>query len=367
MQGVPSFAATAGELVALLTAGGMPAKLYGPDDVRVTGVAPLDDAGPQHLAFVRSENFLRKWSEGRSGITLVSASLVEGESGAPLREPGARAVVAVPDADLALVALLRYAEGMLPDGHPAVGVHPQACVDPSAKLGERVRIGPFVQVGAGAEIGDDTVLRAGAVVGERSRVGRSTVLYEHVVVGERCAIGSETRIHAQTSIGADGFGYRPPVPGGALGPFPIKIPHIGTVVIGDHVEIGANSNVDRSTFNATVVGDGTKIDNLVQIGHNCVIGAGCIICGCCGLAGSVTLGNGVTLGGRVAIADGRTIGDGATIGAGSGVAHDVPAGETWLGAPARPGKHFLRTVSTIDQLVELLGPIKGLLRKEGRV
>jgi len=159
-------------------------------------------------------------------------------------------------------------------------------------------------------------------------------------------------------IGADGFGYRPSVDGRSL----VKIPHIGNVVIGDGVEIGANSTIDRGKFGSTRIGDGTKIDNLVMIGHNCEIGRSCILCAFVGLSGSVVLGDGVTLAGAAGVADNCQIGDGATLGGGAGVIGNVPPGVTWTGMPARDARKYMRNIAALDRLPEILKKLKPLLR-----
>ena len=177
-------------------------------------------------------------------------------------------------------------------------------------------------------------------------MGRNTTIWSGTVVRERCHIGNECIIHPNATIGADGFGFRPCEENGL-----VKIPQIGNVIIGNRVEIGANTCVDRGKFSSTIVGDGCKIDNLVQIGHNSKLGKFCIMAGNSGLAGSVTLGNGVIIGGSASIKDHTTIGDGAVIGAGSGVTGDVPAGKTMLGYPAVEARDALKQWALLKQMV----------------
>jgi UDP-3-O-[3-hydroxymyristoyl] glucosamine N-acyltransferase len=177
-------------------------------------------------------------------------------------------------------------------------------------------------------------------------VGERTVLHPNVVIYERSVVGNDCILHAGVIIGADGFGYHPRPDGRGV----IKIPHIGNVVIHENVEIGANSCVDKGKFGSTVIGAGTKIDNLVQIGHNCQLGRSCILCGECGLSGSVKLGDGVVLGGRVGVADNVSIGSGARVGAYSGVSNDIPPGAVYLGVPAGPANEWKRIYGFLRRL-----------------
>jgi UDP-3-O-[3-hydroxymyristoyl] glucosamine N-acyltransferase len=270
--------------------------------------------------------------------------------------PG-RALIVVPDADASLIEILTV---LAPVRSFGGGVHPGAIVDPAAAADPTAHLGPGVVIGARTTIGPGTALIANITLGEDVRIGRHTVIHPGVVVQDRCTIGDHVILHPGVVIGADGFGYRPD-PATRM---PSKIPHIGAVVIESHVEIGANTTIDRGKFGDTRIGAGTKIDNLVQIGHNCRIGRCCIICGMCGLAGSVTLGDGVTLAGGVGIADQRTIGAGATIAARSGVMESVPAGESWFGYPAIPARHFMRSFAALKQLPDLLADIRRLIRSQ---
>ncbi|MFM9957655.1 MAG: UDP-3-O-(3-hydroxymyristoyl)glucosamine N-acyltransferase [Phycisphaerales bacterium] len=324
------------------------AELRGPGDVALNRLDTLEDAGPDAVTFIREAKHAARWSASRAGAALVSRRAFDEAGAAFAGEPTAgRAVLIVPDADRAMIELLTelapnpLAAPTTP-GHRSI--HPEARVDPTAQLGAHVVVGP------GSVIGPGSVLHAHVVIGSRVTIGAGTVLHPCVVVQDGCSIGSGCILHPGVVVGSDGFGYRPSPDGKGI----LKIPHIGNVEIGDAVEIGANTTIDRGKFGATRIGSMTKIDNLVQIAHNCRIGRACFICGCSGLAGSVTLEDGVTLAGGVAIGDGRTIGRGATIGARSGVMDNVPPGETWLGAPARPMRQTLRTIAAMDQLPELL-------------
>jgi UDP-3-O-[3-hydroxymyristoyl] glucosamine N-acyltransferase len=299
------------------------AEVVGRDDLPITGLSTIDQAGPQHLTFIRSPEFAARWASSKASAAIVSKGLaVEGH------DPAARCLLAVRDADLALNAVL---ELLAPAStRPAPGVHATAFVDPTARVDPSASIGPHCAIGPGASVAAGAVLHHGVSIGEQASVGRDSILHPNVTIYDRCQVGAGCILHAGVRIGADGFGYRPDPSGRGL----IKIPHIGNVVIGDAVEIGANSCVDRAKFGSTTIGSGTKIDNLVQIAHNCSIGRCCIICGGSAIAGSVTLGDGVVLGGDVGVADNLSIGPGARVAARSGVMESIPAGETWGGIPA---------------------------------
>lgn len=219
-----------------------------------------------------------------------------------------------------------------------------AFVSGTARLEQGVKIEPGAIIGDGAEIGSGTLVGPGAVVGAYCRVGRDCVIGPNVSL-INAFVGNRVLIHAGARIGQDGFGFV----GGANGLE--KMPHIGRVIVQDDVEIGANTTVDRGALSDTIIGEGTKIDNLVQIAHNVRIGRHCVITAHCGLSGSVSLGDGVMLGGRVGIADHVTIGDGAQIAAVSGVMNNIPPGERWAGTPAQPIKAFFREVAMIRNLV----------------
>lgn len=330
------------------------ARLIGPSDVVILRFDTLDRADPSTLSFIRDARRMPAWERSRAGAALIPRALTDDPSFIAPDTPG-RSLLAVDDPDLALALLL---ESVVPaEPHP-VGVHPSASVDPSAALGEGVGLGPNVSIGPDVRIGDGTVIHANTTIGHGVRIGRSCQIRSGVRIEPRSVIGDGVILHPGVVIGADGFGYRAAPEGSGL----VRIPHIGNVEIGDGVEIGANTCIDRAKFGSTRIGAGTKIDNLVQIGHNCEIGRCCIICGCAALAGSVRLGDGVTLAGGVAIADNREIGSGATIGARSGVMDDIPAKETWVGYPARPARTTLRIVAAMDELPDFLRRARKLMK-----
>ncbi|MCB9838366.1 MAG: UDP-3-O-(3-hydroxymyristoyl)glucosamine N-acyltransferase [Phycisphaeraceae bacterium] len=334
---------TTGELAVALGA-----ELVGRADLPLRRLETLDRADGCSLTFIRDERYASMWGQSAAAAAIVSRSVA-----VPGHNAAARALLIVEDADLALVRLLEQATPAHrgPDG----GISDEATVHPDATIGVDVSIGPGVRVGAGAEIGDRVTINANAVVGAGARIGDDSDLRSGVVIEDRCVIGRGVTIHPNAVIGADGFGYRPADNGAGL----VKVPHAGIVEIGDAVEIGACTTIDRGKLGATVIGAGTKIDNLVQIGHNCVIGRSCVICGATGIAGSVTIGDGVVIGGGAGVADNLTIGAGAKIGARSALMHDVPPGEDWVGIPAQPARQFMRIIAATQRLPELLRQFTG--------
>ena len=318
-------------------------RLVGPSDLSVEGVQQIETATAGQLTFITSQKYVKLWSKSGASAALVTVGL-------ELEPRNGRALIFVQDADLAMgLVLEQFAPPLV---EPPVGIHPSSVVDPNAVLGHDVRVGPQCSIGPGARIGDCCVLHAGVMVLSGVSIGPETVLWPGVIIRERCSIGARCELHAGVIIGSDGFGYRH-VPS-EDGPTPIKIPHIGTVRIGNDVEIGAGSCVDRAKFSETIVGDAVKIDNLVQIGHNCCIGRGVIIAGCTGIAGSVQIGQAAVLGGMVAVKDHIRIGAGAHLAGCSQLMNDVPDGETWIGAPALPRKEAVKRNQGLKKLPELL-------------
>lgn len=312
-------------------------EVVGRADLRVDDLAPLDRATPNCLSFIRSAEFAAQWHTSRAGAALVTRGI-----DVPGHDPATRALIIVPDADMALVALL---EALAPKPRGGAGVHALAVVDPSATVHATASVGPGCVVGAGARLDAGAILIANVIVGENAAIGERSVLHPGVSVYANCVIGRNCTVHAGTVIGADGFGYRPDPAGGLR-----KIPHIGNVVLKDDVEIGANTCIDRAKFGSTVIGRGTKVDNLVQIGHNCIIGEHVVICGQAALSGSVSVGDGAMLGGSVGISDNVNIGAGAKVYARSGVMHDVANGKAVMGYPAVDARQFFRAHTHIQRM-----------------
>jgi UDP-3-O-[3-hydroxymyristoyl] glucosamine N-acyltransferase len=322
------------------------------DATEILGISSLPEAGPDQVSFCGDGKHLRQIAGTRAAAVIVPTKI---------RLPAGVTVplLIVDDADVAVNKLLTFFAPPIP--RPPVGVDPLARVDPTARLGDGCRIGPFVTVGARATVGDGCVLHPGVVVGDDTSLGDGCELHANVVVRERCTVGRRVIVNANSTIGTDGFGYR------WDGRHHAKVPQIGTVVIGDDVELGSNTCVDRAKFSATVVGPGTKVDNLVQIGHNTRVGSHCIIVGQVGLAGSVTLGNGVVLGGQSAIRDHISLGDGSMVAACSGVAEDVDAGQVVSGLPALPHRQSLREQAALRRLPELVQQMRKLQEEVKRL
>lgn len=318
-------------------------RLVGCGEAVITGVNALDEAGEDEVSFLADPPHARRWGRSEAIAAVVSEGLQPAG-----HDPARRALIYVPNAEPAMVRLLELFQP--PQIGPDLGVHPTAWIDERARLGEGVRVGPHASIDRDCEIGDGVVLHAGVRLYAGVAIGAGSVLHANCVVRQGCRIGRAVILHQNVSIGADGFGYVPAPDGKGV----VKVPQIGAVILEDGVEIGAGSCVDRAKFGSTIVGAGTKIDNLVQIGHNCRIGRGCVIVGLTGIGGSTTVGDGVVIGGAVGIGDHRRIGDRATIGARSGVTKDVPPGETWLGYPADPATEKLRQWATIRKLPDLV-------------
>jgi UDP-3-O-[3-hydroxymyristoyl] glucosamine N-acyltransferase len=334
---------TTGELAALLRA-----ELVGPADLPIARLDALERADASTLSFIRDARHIDRWTTSSAAAAIVSRG-VEAKPGA------GRALLFVQDADHALIQVL---DALTPATHRPEGRSATANVDPSSAVDRTASIGPGACVGPRCVIGPGVVVHANVTIGAEVRIGAGTEVRAGVVIEDRCVIGARVRLHPNCVIGSDGFGYRPAEDGRGL----VKIPHAGNVEIGDDVEIGAGTTIDRGKFGATVVGAGTKIDNLVQIGHNCRIGRSCIICGCCALAGSVVVGDGAVLAGGVGVADNMKIGAKSRVGARSGVMDNIPDGETWVGYPAAPWKQTMRIVAAMKQLPEAIAD----LRRGGR-
>ena len=319
--------------------------LVGSSTILFTGVEQIDLASTNQLTFIGEKKYIKLWSKSRASAAIVNDSfnveLVEN-----------KALIRVANADLALAKVLQLFKTDPPKCEP--GIHPTAVVDSTADIGKGVAIGAGCFIGAGVCIAANAELYANVTIYDDTRIGSESIIWSGTVLRERCQIGNKCIIHPNVTIGADGFGYRPADDGKSL----VKIPQIGTVIVGDDVEIGAGSCIDRGKFSATSIGNGTKIDNLVQIGHNCRIGRSCVIAGMTGVSGSVTIGDGVIIGGGVGIKDHVTIGNGARIGGKSGVISDVAPGQTVIGFPAGEYKKTLRQWAALKKLPDLYKLVK---------
>jgi UDP-3-O-[3-hydroxymyristoyl] glucosamine N-acyltransferase len=310
---------------------------------RVTGIKPLDQAGPQDLSFVAHPRYRRAAAASRA------AGLIASEEGIA---PGRNLIlVKSPYAALAAAMGLFYSEE-----RPAPGISPQALVGEGTRLGRDVSIGPFVVLGRDCLVGDRAALMAGVVLGNEVRVGEDSVLHPGVVVYSRSVLGARVIVHASSVVGSDGFGYA------EAGGERAKIPQVGNVVIEDDVEIGACTAIDRATFGSTVVGRGTKIDNLVQIGHNVTIGEDSVLVAQSGIAGSTRLGRGVIIAGQSGAAGHLSIGDRTVVGAKSAVLQDIPPGSFVVGHPAADHRDWKRSQAALRRLPDLLRAVARLER-----
>lgn len=254
-----------------------------------------------------------------------------------------------------LQGFIRIFRRFMPEPAPMPsGVDPRAAVDPTAKLGAGVVVHPFAVVGHKAEIGAGSEIRSGAVIGARCRIGSNCVIHPNAVLYDDCVLGDRVVIHAGCVFGADGFGYKSSAEGHA------KVPQLGNVEIADDCEIGACATIDRGTFGPTRIGKGSKIDNLVQVGHNCRIGAHNLIVSQAGIAGSCSTGKFVVIAGQVGLADHVSLADGTVVGAKSGVMRDSKPGEQLLGAPARPERDEKRILISLEKLPDLVREVKRL-------
>lgn len=314
-------------------------ELIGHTTHRIEGPEELQKASNNQITFIGSSKYAKYWADSSACTALIGEDLN--------MDPGEnRAFLKVKNVDLAMVEILE----LFSPSYPVfdIEIHPTAVIHKSAKIGKGCTIGANCYIGKDVEIGEGVVLYPNVCVFDETIIGDNTIVWSGTVIRERCVIGSHCIFHTNVSIGADGFGYRPSADDRGL----VKIPQIGNVIIGNYVEIGSNSCVDRGKFSATIIGDGCKIDNLVQIAHNSVLGRSCIMAGHSGLAGSVTLGDGVIIGGSASIKDHITINSGATVGAGSGVMNDVEAGKTVLGYPAQDARDMLKQWVAIRRLMK---------------
>ncbi len=311
---------------------------------RVAGIKPLDQAGPDDLSFLGHPRYRRAAAASRAAGIIATGGDV----------PTGRNAIVVDDPYVALAAAM---ELFHPAERAAPGVSPQAVVGEGTRFGQGVSLGPLVVVGRRCVLADRAVLMPGVVLGDEVAVGADSVLHPGVVVYARSVLGARVTVHGGSVIGSDGFGYAETGPGVRA-----KIPQVGNVVIEDDVEIGACVTIDRATFGSTVVGRGTKIDNLVQVAHNVVIGEGSILVAQSGIAGSTRLGRAVILAGQSGAAGHLTLGDGAVVGAKSAVLHDLDPGAFVVGHPAVDHLAWKKEQASLRRLPDLLHRVARLER-----
>ena len=330
---------TLGELAAYL--GG---DLQGPADLTIEGIAPIDQASPREITFITQRRFARLADQSRAAAFIVSREY------AGLARP----LIIVPHPYLAYA---RVAALFAPPVRRWPGISDLAYLDPEVALGREVSIAPLVFIGAGVRLGDRVTVMPGCVINDEVFIGADTLIYPNVTIRERCTVGERCIIHSGTVIGSDGFGFVPQASGH------VKIPQLGTVVIEDDVEIGANCTIDRGALGATRVGRGVKIDNLVHLAHNVEVGEHSFLVAQVGVSGSTKLGQRVILAGQVGVAGHIELGDGVQVSAQSGVHRSVPAGQTVSGYPARPHREWLQLMGHLPKLPDLYQRVKQLERQ----
>ena len=312
-------------------------RLVGAGDATVLGVAPLDEAGPDELGFLALRRYVRFLDGSRAGAYLTSSELEE-----HLPEGAPRIVVDEPYP--ALRILLKHFH---PEPPLAAAVHPTAVLEAGVRLGEGVQIGAYAVLERDVVVGDRTRIGAHCVLGSGSSVGDECLLHPHVVTYPGSALGSRVTVHSGARIGSDGFGYT------RVNGTHVKMPQVGRARVEDDVEIGANTTIDRGSLGDTVIGPGSKIDNLVQVAHNVRIGAGSLLAALVGIAGSTRIGRGVWFGGRASAINHLDIGDDAKIAFGSTVMRDVPPATTVSGSPSRPHREQLKRQAQVGRIAGL--------------
>jgi len=316
-------------------------RLVGDGSVSIRSARPVAEAGPGDITFIESERYAKLLRSSPASAAIVGPHFNH-------NRPSIKddlAVIEVDDPISAFVAVRNHLSGEQPPRW--TGIHPQACVAATARIGTNVAVYPFVFVGENAEIGDGTTLFPGVVIGEGCRIGQGCTIHPNAVLYPDVVLNDRVEIHAGTVLGGDGFGYR------QVSGRHVKIPHTGGLEVGSDVEIGANCAIDRATFEATRIGEGTKIDNLVMIGHNNQIGRHNLLCGQVGIAGSCTTGDNVVMAGQAGIKDKTQIGDGVIVGAQAGVHRNIPSGQQVLGSPAIPVREQRRIFQMIARLPEM--------------
>ena len=329
--------------MAALTGG----ELVGTGSVRLTGIAPLERAGPTDLSFLTGGRYLKAFHDSRAGAVLIKKEFKGDPSG-----PATRIVVGDPR-----MAMANIVRGLFPDPPRPVGVDPTARIGAGAVLGEGVFLGPYVVLGAGVKLGARCVVMAGAVLGDKCSAGEDVTIHPGVVLYPRTALGNRVILHAGVKLGSDGFGYVRGPEGHE------KVPHVGRVIVEDDVEIGANTCVDRGSIGDTIIGAGTKIDNLVQVGHNVRIGKRCILMGQAGVAGSCILEDDVVMAGQAGLAGHFRVGAGAKIAAQAGPIGEVPAGMSVSGFPAREHREYMRAMGALFRLAPIIRQLEALVER----
>ncbi len=321
-------------------------EIIGDKSLIINGFAPADRAQAGDLTFAENESYF-----ARAEQSAASAIIVDGPYASTRK-----VVIRVVNSRVAFAKVLPL---FFPEPVFAPGIHPTAIVAPTAQVDTTAHIGPYCVLGENVRIGPRSVLQGSTHVGANCRLGEEVNLFPNVILYPGTEVGNRVRIHSGTVVGSDGFGY---VLDNGIHR---KVPQIGNVIIRDDVEIGANVTIDRGALGPTVIGKGTKIDNLVQIAHNVTLGEHCLLVSQCGIAGSTKLGNYVILAGQVGLAGHLKIGNRVGVGAQSGVMNNIPDGEKWLWTPAQPERQAKRQMIALQQLPELMRRVHQLEKKLG--
>ncbi|MDF1809684.1 MAG: UDP-3-O-(3-hydroxymyristoyl)glucosamine N-acyltransferase [Phycisphaerales bacterium] len=327
-------------------------ELFGNPDIVLTHLAPIEEGSSGSLTFIRAQSFAKHWENSGCQAALVTKGV-----DVPNHNPDQRALIFVPDADLAIVQILRVLDPGIES--PPIGVHPSAQIDPGARVDPTASVGPGCVICKDATVGPSVVLIANVYIGKNSSVGSDTFIHPGVVIGDRCTIGQRGLIFANSVIGSDGFGFLTPTDTRPV----TKVPQIGSVEIGDDVEIGACSTIDRAKFGATKIGNRTKLDNQVHIAHNCIVGDDVLLCGRTTLGGSATIGDRSLIGGAVVLNDQARVGKDVKIAGGAMVLDEIQDGETVLGVPAMPSRTALANVAAQRNLAKFCRRVDKTLKK----
>jgi len=311
-------------------------------DPVISGASGIENASPGDLTFVSKKKLLPQLENSKATAALIAPGMETSLPAIQLANPYEGF------ADF-LKLFIAQVDRVFPPG-----IHPSAVIDPTADVSLAESIGPYCVIGAGSVVGRGSRLESHVTVGPDVRIGEDCLIYAQVAIRECCLVGNRVILHSGVSIGTDGFGFLPGKQGLK------KIPQVGIAVVEDDVEIGSNSCVDRATTGRTVIGQGTKLDNLVQVAHNVQLGSHCVLSGQSGVAGSTTIGNAVAVGGNVSVGDHLTVGDGAKLAGKSGVIRDVPAGATQFGYPAIDFNESFRLFGALRKLPELIRRVRNL-------
>jgi UDP-3-O-[3-hydroxymyristoyl] glucosamine N-acyltransferase len=320
----------------------------------IMSAASLGEAGPTDASFCQNKKAAAELDSTSAGLVFVPV-------GIDVKPADGQVFVEMKDPSLGLAKLCEIMEKNLRP-KPAPGIHKTACVDPLAKIDESVSIGPMCVIGEGSTIGEASIVEANVTIGRNVTIGKNCYFYPGVYVGDNCVIGDNVRLQPGVVIGGDGFGYI------QVGELPdivhYKVPQIGNVVIGNNVEIGANATIDRARFGSTTIGEGTKIDNLVQIAHNVRVGRRCIICAQSAISGSSKIGDYVVMWGQSALAGHIEVGSFSVVGGQAGVAKNYPAGSKITGSPARPFIEERKAQAALSKLVEMMPRLREIIAKQ---